>query len=154
MGDNLSELNMSHLRTVLSAATGVVFMTLFSALIARFSKHEFAEHKVLAKLLNRHGIDDDISYWMGWKGHLLASLGFAYINKLLLEKRLIEPNLKSGAGVGIMEGLLGIMIWKAAFMLHPNPPKINLTKFFVQLVFAHIVYAMVGVSVMKIACSS
>jgi hypothetical protein len=124
-------------------------MTLFSAIVSKFTKYDFAEHKVLAKLLKRRIIEEKTSNILGWKGHLLAGVGFAYLNKGLLAKKMIKPEVKPATAVGLMEGLIGIMIWKTAFKLHPNPPKIDLNKFFVQLLLAHVVYALVSILSMR-----
>jgi hypothetical protein len=136
---------MSHIRIIFSGIAGVAIMTLFSGIVSAFSKFDFAEHNVMAKLLKQLKIDEHTSYILGWKGHLLAGIGFAYLNKALLEKKMIKPEVKPAAVVGLMEGLIGIIIWKTAFQFHPNPPKIDLKKFFAQLLFAHVVYAVVSI---------
>jgi hypothetical protein len=140
---------MSHIRTIVSGIAGVVVMTLFSGLVSLFSRYDFTEHNVLAKLLNRLKLNKRTSYILGWKGHLLAGIGYSYLNKLLVEKKIIKPKVMPASGVGLLEGLIGIGIWNTVFKLHPKPPKINLNKYFYHLIFAHVVYAIVSVLSMR-----
>lgn len=66
------------------------------------------------------------------------------VYEYLWQRTTIEPTLKSGLILGGLSGLTGILIWKLAFKIHPDSPRIDFKKFYVQLLFAHIVY---GVSV-------
>ena len=59
----------------------------------------------------------------------------------LWETGLIKKNVVNAAALGLLSGLIGIGIWKMALKKHPSLPKIDLTKYFLQLVPAHIILA-------------
>ena len=46
--------------------------------------------------------------------------------------------------LGAASGLAAVAIWKAAFMAHPLPPRMSFDKYYLQLVPAHIVFAVVA----------
>ncbi len=130
---------MTHLRTILSGILGVIIMTLFSGFLSQYSKTEFIEHRVLSKLLVKLGLSKFISNVVGIKSHLMTGIGFNYVNKFLIDKKIVVPSFRSAVTTGF-EGLAGVLIWSVVFKFHPNPPKMNLKAYFTQLVFAHIVF--------------
>lgn len=131
---------MTHTRTILSGIIGVIFMTLFSGVLSRYSKTEFIEHRVLSKLLRKLGFSKFMSDTIAIKSHLMTGIGFNYVNKFLIDKKIVVPSFRSAVTTGFFEGLAGVLIWSVVFKFHPNPPKMNLKAYFTQLVFAHIVF--------------
>ena len=115
-------------------------MTLFSGFLSRFSKTEFVEHRILSKLLIKLGLNKYMSTVIGLKSHLMTGIGFNYVNKYLIDKKIVVPSFRSSVTTGFLEGLAGVTIWSIVFKLHPNPPKMNLRAYFSQLVFAHILF--------------
>jgi hypothetical protein len=76
----------------------------------------------------------------GWALHYLAGFGFCYVYDRLWKAGKLKPNLLSGMGLGAASGVVGILVWKAVFNLHPNPPAKNLKKYFGHLMVAHVIF--------------
>jgi hypothetical protein len=66
---------------------------------------------------------------------------FASIYVELWETKKIRRSIKNGIILGIVSGVLGLLIWKATFKVHPLPPWINFDKYYWQRIPAHIVFA-------------
>jgi hypothetical protein len=59
----------------------------------------------------------------------------------LWETKKIKHNIKNGLILGAVSGLLGLLIWKATFKIHPLPPWLNYSNFYLQRIPAHIIFA-------------
>jgi len=46
--------------------------------------------------------------------------------------------------MGLVSGLLGLLIWKATFYIHPLPPNNRKLDFYLQRIPAHAVFALVA----------
>ena len=87
----------------------------------------------------------------GYIAHLLVGILFALIFYLIFRFTAMSPGWLSGAILGFLAGLAGITGWKILFTLNPNPPQTNLSKFFLQLVIAHVFFGIGVVAVYLIA---
>ncbi|MAN58227.1 MAG: hypothetical protein CMC08_00140 [Flavobacteriaceae bacterium] len=119
-------------------------MTLFSYLISFIRGKEFREPELLTVLIYRYFEMPPLrglANLPGWILHLVIGYlflalynGFFFLNE-------IEPTPGFTLMVGFALGVLGILGWKVIFTLHPNPPDIKFTEFYIQLLMAHIIFA-------------
>ena len=138
----LNELYMLTSNILLPALVGTSAMTLFSYLVSE-SKHEnFREPDVLRQLIQRLPTtgSNDSAQLTGWGGHYATGLLFVFGYHQLWKQKKIKPSIVSGAMLGAASGLAGIIVWKIAFRLHPNPQPKNLNNYFRHLLFAHVVF--------------
>jgi hypothetical protein len=125
-----------------STFAGTSAMTLFSYLVSEKKEENFREPLVLADLLSRLSskLRKSDATVDGWALHYIAGLGFSIAYHQLWKSGKVKPGIFSGSLLGAASGLIGIMVWKGVFKLHPNPPAKNLKKYFRHLMLAHVVF--------------
>ena len=128
-------------RTITSGIAGTLAMTLFSHLVSKWQKDVFQEQKLLNILLSRI-IPYHRAKFSGWFLHLLVGVGFSYLDFRVLKRREKKSTPGRGLLFGAIDGIIGVIIWRITFYFHPNPPKINLNKYLIQLFFAHLVFGL------------
>jgi hypothetical protein len=127
---------------LIPSIVGTSAMTLFSYMISEAENENFREPDVLARLVERLHITDskNSAQVAGWGGHYAIGLLFMAIYYQLWKHKKIKPTLISGALLGLVSGVVGIISWKIMFNMHPNPPAKNLKNYFRHLLFAHVVF--------------
>lgn len=127
---------------LLPTMVGTSAMTLFSYLVSEQKHENFREPDVLRQLIKRLPTTEsnDSAEVAGWGGHYAAGLLFVLVYHQLWKQNKIKPSIMSGALLGAASGLAGIIVWKIAFMVHPNPQRKNLNNYFRHLLFAHVVF--------------
>ncbi len=136
---------------LLGAVAGTAAMTLFSYFLSGKKDKEFKEPKLLGKIVNRAfpSIDETPSQIAGWMMHGSMGVVFALVYKELLEKIRFRRDLPDDIFIGVVNGVAGIIIWKLIFSVHPDPPKINSSKFYQHLILAHIIFSTTTLSAME-----
>ena len=123
---------------------GTTAMSLFSYGWSGLSKKQFREPVLLSLLLKgkrnkraKTGIKVNLAGWgLHYMTGALFSLG--YTDKLLKGRK--SRSLIRGTMMGGLDGVFGIAIWKTVLKLHPRPPKIDRTNYFLHLFLAHLVF--------------
>jgi uncharacterized membrane protein len=77
----------------------------------------------------------------GWGAHYAVGLIFVLAYRELWRKGEIRKSIVNGIILGALSGALAVLIWKATMKAHPAPPWVDFTKYYLQLVPAHIVFA-------------
>lgn len=134
--------------------TGTTFMTLFSYLISLADGENFSEPERLRQLAGRliPKLDKQQSQALGWLGHYGVGLLFALVYVELWRRGKLKPDLKTNLWLGGLSGLLAVVVWKATFKMHPLPPSLSFNKYYLQLVPAHLVFAVfagIGYQILK-----
>jgi len=78
----------------------------------------------------------------GWAAHYLVGLLFALIYLELWTQGKVKPTLGQTLLLGGVSGILAVAIWKTVFKLHPLPPSLSFNKYYLQLIPAHVVFAL------------
>jgi len=119
-------------------------MTASSALMSLLPHEEFREPDQLAKLIGRilPFLSGPAKVVAGWGAHYAMGFLFAAVYVELWEKREIEHSIRNGMILGLVSGLLGLLIWKATFSIHPLPPNNRKLDFYLQRIPAHVVFAL------------
>ena len=130
-------------KTALSGSVGTVVMTLGSELMSKIFGENYSEPDHLETMIKRLApmLSKQAKTIAGWGAHLTMGLIFAAIYVELWEKRQIKHNIKNAIILGILSGLIGLLIWKGTFKVHPLPPLLNYTNFYLQRIPAHVVFA-------------
>lgn len=125
-----------------SAASGITLMTAFSYIVSELADDNFKEPELLGVLMKRLGgnWNKPLYSLAGWQLHYAVGLLFVTVYTYLWDRNYLKRGLKSGVLLGFLSGLVGIGFWKATFALHPNPPQIQLKKYFAQLLAAHLLF--------------
>lgn len=130
-------------KTIISSFVGTSFMTASSALMSLLPNEEFREPDQLAKLIGRllPTTPKHAKIIAGWGAHYAMGFVFALVYIELWEKNEIEHSIRNGIILGLVSGLIGLLIWKASFKIHPLPPNNRKFDFYLQRIPAHIVFA-------------
>lgn len=118
-------------------------MTLFTYIVAESKKKNFKEPELLAQLLHRLVPETGKkgSQVGGWSMHYTMGTIFSILYVELWDRKIVKPNFRNGLLLGGFGGITGILVWKLAFSLHPNPPQIHFKKYYGHLLLAHLVFA-------------
>ncbi len=130
-------------KILISGAVGTSFMTASSALMSLLPTEEFREPQQLSKLIGRvmPSLSSKADVIAGWGAHYAMGFVFAAVYVELWEKKEIAHSVRNGIILGLLSGVLGWLIWKATFKLHPLPPNNRKFHFYLQRIPAHVVFA-------------
>ncbi len=129
---------------IVPAIAGTTFMTLFSKAVGEIANENFSEPDLLHKLYHRLAPAEPkpIAKAVGWLSHYAVGMMFSAAYNKLWDKNLVKASGKNSIWLGAVSGALAIGVWKTTFSMHPLPPGIDFKKYYAQLFFAHIVFAM------------
>lgn len=130
-------------KTIVSGFAGTTFMTAASALMSLVPHENFKEPEHLADMVGKLTpfLSKKSKTLAGWGAHYSMGFIFAATYVELWECRKIEHSIKNGVILGLISGLLGLLIWKGTFKIHPLPPAIRYLDFYLQRIPAHVVFA-------------
>jgi hypothetical protein len=125
------------------ASAGTTMMTLFSYLVSIAEDKNFSEPEHLGTLIHRFmpHKSKNTSLILGWGTHYAVGLLFVLVYQELWKDGTIKKTVKNGIILGLLSGALAVIVWKTTLKIHPAPPWIDFTKYYIQLVPAHIVFA-------------
>ena len=128
---------------IASAVAGTTMMTLFSYLASLAEDKNFSEPEHLGTLMHRlvPGSSKKANQLAGWGAHYAVGLLFVLAYQELWKTGKIKKTVANGIILGALSGALAVLIWKATMKAHPAPPWIDFTNYYIQLVPAHIVFA-------------
>jgi len=135
----------NHTPILFPAVMGTSVMTSFSHLLSDLYKEDFSEPRHLSVMLKRlaPGISKKWAFIAGWGAHYAVGVLFASVYAELWRSGKLRPTLATGAILGALSGAIAVMVWKATFKAHPTPPWIDYSKYYIQLVPAHVVFAVI-----------
>ena len=130
-------------KTLISGFAGTSFMTASSALMSLLPHENFKEPEHLATMTGRLApfMSKKAQILAGWGEHYAMGFVFAAVYIELWETRKIKHTIRNGVVLGLLSGMLGLLIWKATFNVHPLPPNIRKLDFYLQRIPAHVVFA-------------
>jgi hypothetical protein len=123
--------------------SGTTFMTAFSYAVSAVEKENFSEPERLGQLANRllPAINKKENQLIGWSAHYGVGLLFSTAYDWFWSRKRLKPSFKNNLVLGGISGLAAVAIWKTTFKMHPLPPRLSFDKYYLQLVPAHIVFA-------------
>ncbi|MEP6683860.1 MAG: hypothetical protein ABJA35_11395 [Parafilimonas sp.] len=135
----------------LTAFIATSLMTGFSYIISSKQKKKFEEPEILGQLLHRLSpkINKENAMIAGWLMHYSIGIVFVIVYELLFKKYKLKRNFITGFYIGALSGLLAIIIWHATLKLHPNPPSVDLKKYYIVLMAAHILFGIDAITTLN-----
>jgi hypothetical protein len=129
--------------TLASATAGTTLMTLFSYLVSLAADKNFSEPEHLGTMIHRFmpGKSKKATQLAGWGMHYAVGLLFVLAYRELWLTGKIKKTIANGLILGLLSGALAVLAWKATLKAHPAPPWMDFTQFYIQLVPAHVVFA-------------
>ena len=130
--------------------TGIVsttFMTLFSYALAEYRDKKFEEPVLLGDLIHRlyPAMKKQFAQFAGWQIHYAIGILWAALYYLRWQKKRSKWAIYTSSLLwGVISGVVAAAVWRTTFRLHPNPPKTNYKRHYLQLVTAHIILTVVA----------
>lgn len=135
---------MELLKVILAGVLGTVMMTAFSYVVSRMKSQQFREPKLLNMILRRSTYDMNPSNnsILGWVVHF--SIGVILMTLFYILHLTFSFNISAISILlyGISAGILSILSWHLMFILNPDSADIVLSEFYLQLLIAHVLFAM------------
>ncbi|MBD1395510.1 hypothetical protein [Mucilaginibacter glaciei] len=130
-------------KAALTGVGGTTVMTASSYLMSLLADENFREPEHLEVLIGRltPHLSKKAKVLAGWGAHFAMGFVFASVYVELWEYKKIKHNLRNGLLLGLISGVLGFLIWKATFKVHPLPPWLNFEHYYLQRIPAHVVFA-------------
>lgn len=122
--------------------TATTLMSIFSYTVSSSKDKNFKEPKLLAEMVEQFLPDKDkkMAVPTGWMMHYTMGCLMTFVFQEVWKKTNTRPSFIQGIVSGLMGGVTGILIWKAVFKLHPNPPQIPFKRYYGHLLLAHLVF--------------
>jgi hypothetical protein len=129
-------------KIILPSITATSIMTLFSYLIAEEEKKNFSESKLLGKIEKKQlHIPKQFALSAGWATHYTVGVMMTLLfemYKLCVNKK---PAVYHTIMYGTFAGLLAIGAWSRLLKMLPQRSGNYYKKFYLQLFFAHLIFA-------------
>ncbi|SDS23291.1 hypothetical protein [Gramella sp. MAR_2010_147] len=135
---------MELFKVVIAGLLGTIFMTSFSYIVSIITSRQFKEPRLLNMILRRSNhehMNPSNNSIIGWVLHF--SIGIILMTLFNLFRLFFSFNISliSLITYGIISGILAILSWHLMFYISSRPPDIALKGFYIQLFFAHILFA-------------
>ncbi|HEX8270458.1 MAG TPA: hypothetical protein VF581_11255 [Flavobacterium sp.] len=143
---------MDFLKIAIAAFSATNIMTTFSYLLSVTYDRLFKEPVLLNYILDQIGIcpKDKWKGIAGWLAHYVVGLVFVTIYQIVWLFTDMKFGWLSAIILGAISGVVGILGWRLMFRLPDKKPNVPLHDYYVQLFFAHIVFACAVVVAFKI----
>lgn len=129
----------------IAAVAATTAMTLFSYIYSAAVRRPFREPELLNLLLDRWAMNTrgpSKSSLIGWFIHYGVGLVFMGVFYVVWQVTELDLKIGTGALMGFLAGIVGVVGWHLAFKIHPNPPELTLTHYYIHLILAHVVFGL------------
>lgn len=142
---------MELLRFIIAGIIGTSFMTLFSYITSYFRNNNFREPELLNYLVDHSNflsINPRRNSSVGWLIHYV--IGFLMLFLVLTGLSITDTGASfySSLIIGVVAGVIGIIGWQVLFILTPSPPEIELKKFYLHLIIAHVIFTVSSIGIL------
>ena len=135
---------MELFKVLLAGIMGTVLMTAFSYVVSRMKSQKFREPRLLNMILRRSTYDMNPSNnsVLGWVVHFSIGVILMTLFYILHLTFSFTISFVSILIYGVAAGVMSILSWHLMFVISPNSPDFILRDFYLQLLIAHIMFAM------------
>jgi hypothetical protein len=143
---------MDFLKICIAAFSATNLMTTFSYLLSQHYKKLFKEPVLLNYVFQDTKICPEGKWAVvcAWVTHYFIGLLFVIAYQVVWTYTSVPFGWLSGIAFGIASGIIGIIGWKGIFRLPNKKPKVHLREYYIQLFFAHIIFAIAVVVAFKL----
>lgn len=140
---------------LLSTLAATSLMTAFSYLVSEAFRELYKEPVLLQFLMTRFSFNltPKQKAIAGWIIHYTIGLFFVIVWYILWNHDLMELTWVAALIYGCVIGIIGIGGWVGMFILADYKPKIDFKGYYLQLFFAHLIFAMTVWLVSKVLIS-
>ena len=139
---------MDLLKIIIATLVATSLMTLFSYILSRKLNKQYREPQLLAEIIAQYNLfDSKMQHVGGWVLHYCVGLAFVVAYHFIWENTFLDPTWFCGILFGIVSGIIGIFGWRMIFGIARHIPRIDFRGYFLNLLLAHIVFALGAVAV-------
>nr|WP_294788786.1 hypothetical protein [uncultured Flavobacterium sp.] len=131
------------LQLLFVSITATSAMTLFSYAISISFRELFKEPVLLAYAIDKLKINlsAQTKITCGWLFHYIIGFGFVVGYHIIWVKNILTISPLSALLLGVISGVIGIISWVLIFKTTHYQPPIDFKGYYIQLFFAHIIFA-------------
>ncbi len=121
-------------------------MTWFSYFVSKKFQKLYKEPVLLCTLFGEFNINLSVGLKrkLGWMLHFLIGFLFVVVYHVVWAKDILSVSLLSALLLGIISGGIGIIGWVFIFKITRYQTPIDFKGYYIQLFFAHIIFALVA----------
>ncbi len=137
------------LQLIFISITATSAMTWFSYAISKSFRELYKEPVLLIYAIDKLKIDHSArskKTW-GWLTHYIIGFLFVLGYHIIWVKNILPISPLSALLLGVVSGLIGIFSWIIIFKMTRHQPPIDFKGYYIQLFFAHIIFAIVATAV-------
>jgi len=128
---------------ILSAAlTGTTLMSAFSYVTSQKEGRQFREPELLNKLVRRMppGVKINKDSIVGWAIHYIVGIVFCTLYDKIWRRLTPIERMLAALPLGTVSGVIGAVIWKYTFKIHPFPPVIRYKNYYLHIILDHVIF--------------
>jgi hypothetical protein len=139
---------MKLLYAIIAGIGGTGFMTLFMYLSSYITKRRLKVVKILGTMLTLYSnpegklSESHKAITLGILTHYTVGIFFAICYLILWHYGIGKPDLINAVIFGLVNGILGIFIWRLFLLIHPSPPLLSFKSYMTSLLLGHIIFAL------------
>ena len=132
------------LQLVVVSIAATSAMTLFSYVVSASFRELYKEPVLLTFILNKLNTELSVKSKrvLAWLIHYIIGLMFVVIYHLLWFYNVLPISLLIALLLGAISGIIGIIGWMFMFKITNHKPVIDFKGYYIQLFFAHIIFAL------------
>ncbi|MCD0467286.1 hypothetical protein [Flavobacterium sp. ENC] len=140
------------LQIIISSIVATSVMTLFSYAVSAAAREIYKEPVLLTYVLHKANIDisSKTKIILGWFLHYLIGFLFVLVYHLLWYYEFLEISWTVSILFGVISGIIGIVSWIILFEIIPQKPNIDYKGYYIQLLLAHVIFAVSSFMVYKV----
>lgn len=121
-------------------------MTLFSYTMSASFRELFKEPVLLSFILIKTNLELSVQTkkYLAWLLHYFIGFIFVLAYHIIWLYNILYLSIISTLLLGIVSGVIGIIGWVLIFKISDYQPKIDFKGYYIQLFFAHIIFAIVA----------
>lgn len=121
-------------------------MTLFSYTMSSSFRELFKEPVLLSFILIKTNLELSVQTkkYLAWLLHYLIGFIFVLAYHIIWLYNILYISIISALLLGVLSGIIGIIGWVLIFKIADYQPKIDFKGYYIQLFFAHIIFAIVA----------
>jgi len=142
---------MNWVEIIAETIVATALMSLFSHLVSESFGKLFTEPVLINYVmrLSKLELRPKMGSALGWLLHYAAGILFV-IPYHWIWRKWLSDDWVSGLILGAVSGVVGILGWMIIFSLPRREPRVAFTEYYIQLFFAHIVFAFSALAVHKL----
>ncbi|WP_281633451.1 hypothetical protein [Flavobacterium luteolum] len=131
-------------------------MTLFSYVISKNFRELYKEPVLLSFAIKKTNIslsEESQKTW-GWLIHYIIGFLFVMGYHIVWVKNILPVSPLNALLLGVISGVIGILSWIIIFKMTDHQPPIDFKGYYIQLFFAHIIFAVTATTLYSISLTT